>query len=44
MEYDYYEDVKRIVSDIRNELTLDESINRLNSFIEWLLLENKKNG
>jgi hypothetical protein len=41
MQYDYYNDIKNIVIDIRNELTLDESINRLNSFIEWLLEENK---
>jgi len=37
MEHDYYEDIKSIIIDIRNELTFDESINKLNSFIEWAL-------
>jgi hypothetical protein len=42
MDYDYYEDVKNIVMEIRNELTLDESIQKLNSYIQWLLLEVRK--
>jgi len=42
--YDYYDDIKNIVIDIRNELTLEQSINKLNSYIAWLLEESKSNG
>lgn len=40
-DYDYYEDIKSIVIDVRNELTLDKSIQKLNSYIQWLLLKQK---
>jgi hypothetical protein len=42
MDYDFYEDIIGLVAEIRNELTLDESINKLNSYILWVLQKNKE--